>query len=90
MSECPLCRTEVDAEAEAEVESRGMAIWDADGQQKAVHPECMLRMALGGIGHLTDHAYWCGERKDPDMGLSFRESALAVDQWVRRLEASNG
>lgn len=47
------------------------------------HGECGLRMALGGIGHLTDHAYWCGQMGDPDMGLSYRESALRVAEWIR-------
>jgi hypothetical protein len=46
------------------------------------HPECGLRMALGGIGHLTNHAHWCLEMHDPDAGLSYRESALLVAKWV--------
>jgi hypothetical protein len=46
------------------------------------HRECGLRMALGGIGHLVDHALWCGERHDPDAGLTYRESALMVATWV--------
>jgi hypothetical protein len=53
-----------------------------DGTNMPVHRECMLRTVMGGIGHLTDHAFWCNGQGDPDMGLSFRESALAVDQWV--------
>lgn len=47
------------------------------------HPECGVRSALGGIGHILDHPYWCRERKDPDMGLSYRESALRVWQWMQ-------
>lgn len=47
------------------------------------HPSCALRSVLGGIGHLTDHAYWCGERRDPDAGLSYRDSALRVAEWVQ-------
>ena len=48
------------------------------------HPECGLRMVLGGIGHLTNHAYWCGEVGDPDAGHTYRASALLVAEWVRR------
>lgn len=46
------------------------------------HPECALRSALGGIGHLTDHGHWCVDQGDPDMGLTYRESALLVAEWV--------
>jgi hypothetical protein len=47
-----------------------------------VHKECSLRSVMGGIGHLTDHAHWCGEMHDPDGGHSYRHSALLVWQWV--------
>lgn len=47
-----------------------------------VHADCGLRNVVGGIGHLTDHAYWCGKMGDPDMGLTYRESALAVRRWI--------
>lgn len=43
-----------------------------------VHRECQLRVALGGIGHLEDHAYWCGKQGDPDGGRTSRQSALEV------------
>jgi hypothetical protein len=46
------------------------------------HRECLLRAGIGGIGHLRDHAYWCALMHDPDAGLTYRESALQVDQWV--------
>jgi hypothetical protein len=46
------------------------------------HFECGLRFAVGGIGHLTDHDFWCGVIGDPDAGLSYRESALQVRAWV--------
>lgn len=56
------------------------------------HYECGLRMVLGGIGHLTDHDYWCVENGDPDMGLTFRESAMGVAAWVKThgIEAATG
>jgi hypothetical protein len=43
-----------------------------------------LRTALGGIGHLENHAYWCKEMHDPDGGRTLRQSALEVDEWVHR------
>ena len=46
------------------------------------HPECGVRMAIGGIGHLIAHSYWCIERHDPDAGLTYRQSALLVAAWV--------
>lgn len=46
------------------------------------HRECVLRNVLGGIGHLLDHPHWCLQVHDPDGGMTYRESALAVDQWV--------
>lgn len=51
---------------------------------RLAHNECGLRSALGGIGHLEDHAHWCVEMGDPDGGRSYRESARLVYQWVRQ------
>jgi hypothetical protein len=48
-----------------------------------VHRECSLRAVLGGIGHLEDHSYWCGEMHDPDGGRSYRASAIMVWHWVQ-------
>lgn len=48
------------------------------------HRECTLRKAVGGIGHLTDHLFWCMNMRKPDAGLSYRESALAVWSHVDR------
>lgn len=48
------------------------------------HRECFLRDGIGGIGHLIAHDHWCGEpRNDPDAGLTYRQSALLCDAWVR-------
>jgi hypothetical protein len=49
---------------------------------RLAHRVCLLRNVMGGIGHLTDHEHWCSEMHDPDMGLSYYESALLVDEWV--------
>jgi hypothetical protein len=54
-----------------------------NGMMRLAHRSCGLRMALGGIGHLTHHAYWCKEKHDPDMGLSYRESSLRVNRWIQ-------
>lgn len=47
-----------------------------------VHRECSLRSALGGIGHLDHHSYWCVKMHDPDGGRTYRQSALEVWDWV--------
>ena len=75
---CPLCWEQI---GEGEELALG-GIW-VEGNYRRAHRECALRNVLGGIGHLRDHALWCIERKDPDAGLSFRESAKLVDGWVR-------
>jgi hypothetical protein len=47
------------------------------------HRECLLRSALGGIGHLIDHEHFCRVKHDPDAGMTYRESAKLVDVWVQ-------
>jgi hypothetical protein len=56
----------------------GLPAWPYYGP---VHRECSLRSALGGIGHLDNHSYWCKQQHDPDAGYSYRQSALMV--WDR-------
>jgi len=56
----------------------------ADINNVDAHRECSLRSVLGGIGHLIDHAHFCGVGGDPDGGLDYRTSALMVDVWVAR------
>ena len=46
------------------------------------HKECSLRSVLGGIGHHLDHLHWCREIGDPDMGLTYRESAKQTWTWI--------
>lgn len=46
------------------------------------HRECMLRQAVGGIGHLVAHDYWCRQHHDPDAGLTFRQSSLLADCFI--------
>ena len=55
----------------------------ADCRPLVAHRECMLRNVMGGIGHLMDHDHFCLDCHDPDAGLSYRQSALLVDEYVR-------
>lgn len=77
MSDCPLCGETVADEDEPRL------IGTPEGKRLA-HRECLLRVALGGIGHLEDHAHWCEEMNDPDGGRTLRQSALEVDAWVQK------
>lgn len=47
-----------------------------------MHRACSLRSVVGGIGHLIAHDYWCIDKRDPDAGLTYRQSALIVDTFV--------
>lgn len=46
------------------------------------HRECQLREVSGGIGHHIAHPYWCLQMHDPDGGLTRRQSALLVDEYI--------
>lgn len=49
-----------------------------------IHRECHLRSVLGSIGHLQGTcSCYGGDSEDPP-GMSRRESALAVWDWVER------
>lgn len=72
--DCVLCETPI------EVDHQGSFMHELGGGLRGVHRECNLRSVVGGIGHLRDHARWCVREHDPDGGLSYRESALAVWQ----------
>lgn len=72
---CPLCDEPVDPAADQQ------EISTPEGRMSA-HRECLLREVLGGIGHLLDHEYWCNQMHDPNGGMTHRQSALAVDEWV--------
>jgi len=52
-----------------------------------MHRVCSLRGVIGGIGHLLDHDHFCVELHDPDAGLSYRISALLVDELVAEMGA---
>jgi len=51
-------------------------------QAHPIHRVCGIRSALGGIGHLLDHRYWCVIHQEPDAGLSWTASARCVDALV--------
>jgi hypothetical protein len=74
-AQCFMCQTPI------EEHHQGSFIHAATGLEP-VHKECSLRSVLGGIGHLTDHSYWCTRMHDPDGAKTYRESALAVWAWV--------
>jgi len=71
---CPMCKEPVWGDAAYTYTEDGM---------RSVHWQCLLRNALGGIGHLIAHDYWCTQRHDPDAGLTYRQSALLAAAWVR-------
>jgi len=56
----------------------------ADIINRYAHRECALRSAVGGIGHLIDHAHFCQGELGTDAGLDYRTSALMVDVWIHR------
>jgi len=77
--ECLLCATPV-----WPGEALAVGRWhDPTGAVRSVHTECALRSVVGGIGHLRDHARHCLAEGDPDAGMSYRDSALAVAEWVK-------
>lgn len=47
------------------------------------HIECAMRQALGGPAHLLGCCLCCGGDQDPDLGMSPREAALWVWEWVQ-------
>jgi hypothetical protein len=75
---CPLCGDSIDSN-----ELQGFGTLTVDGERRAYHRECGVRSALGGIGHLEDHAYWCIEMNDPDGGRTYHQSALEVMAWIK-------
>lgn len=77
---CPLCEEPVTWD---QIGPRAQRIGGLGGNRIA-HRECLLREAIGGIGHLEDHAYWCTEMHNPDGGRTRRQSALEVDEWVHQ------
>ncbi len=69
--ECILCETSIQ-------EGQQGSFMGSEKGLVPAHKECSMRSVLGGIGHQLDHEHWCLEKGDPDMGLSYRESALQV------------
>ena len=69
MSDCVLC-------------DEPMGDQPSVSRAQPMHRECVLRDALGGIGHLVAHEHWCLQKHDPDAGLTLRQSALLCDAFV--------
>ena len=59
-----------------------MGSWKSVSTMQQIHRECALRSSMGGIGHLIAHEWWCDVKHDPDAGLTYRQSALLVDEFV--------
>jgi len=72
---CPLCD---DPEPVLPVEAGESKV---DGL--LTHRDCLLRVVLGGIGHLENHSFWCVGMHDPDGGRTARQSGIEVAAWVR-------
>jgi len=83
---CPLCDEPVTT---AHIADRAQRVGGAGGNAYA-HRECLLRSVMGGFGHLTDHLYWCLTMHDPDGGMTYRQSALAVDEWAHAHQGEVG
>ena len=77
---CGYCREVI---VEGESGTYTTMLWAQGPMLEPVHKECSLRMVLGGIGHHLNHTRWCVEQRDPDGGMTFRESALLVWQLYR-------
>lgn len=73
---CVFCEEELDG-----TDTSPNAIGTPEGPRLA-HWQCSLRSALGGIGHLIAHEYWCDQHSDPDAGLTYRQSARLAAAWV--------
>lgn len=82
-AECLLC-TEQIVEGD-----RGTLHANFHGGLDPVHVECGMREVLGGAGHLAAEPHGPGGCGDPDGGLSRRESALLVWEWVERMGSEN-
>lgn len=70
--ECPLCGEEVGDDTRT--------LGTPEGPRQA-HRVCLLRDAMGGIGHLLDHQFFCLGTGDPDAGLTYYQSARLVDAY---------
>jgi hypothetical protein len=68
---CGFCEEPIEAG------DRGLFVYTTQREVPA-HRECSFRQVVGGIGHHEDHDFWCSSMRDPDAGLSYRQSALRV------------
>lgn len=82
---CALC----DEPVEEKDQGSFMGIWEQSGLAP-IHRECSLRSVFGGIGHLEDHTFWCGNMHNPDGGRSYRQSSLEVWDWLQEHGVPDG
>jgi hypothetical protein len=58
------------------------AIEKTGPRQAFAHIECQMRQAFGGPAHIQGTCSCAGGPDDPDMGMTYREAALWVWDWV--------
>lgn len=72
---CPLCR---------EIIRDGEDTRPMNGIDHGAHRECLLRSVVGSIEHLEMGPHGVGECHKHDRGLTYRQNALLVDEWVTK------
>ena len=86
---CVLCGEEI---ADGDRGTVGVVVHDsAEGplwSHEPTHVECATRNVLGGAGHLLTGPHRPGQC-DADGGLSYRESARLVWDWVQQMGTTN-
>lgn len=63
---------------------KGEDLRPMNGRGQGVHSECLLRSALGSIEHLEMGPHTVGACHENDRGLTYRQNALLVAEWVRK------
>jgi hypothetical protein len=55
-----------------------------NGDDVGLHRECLLRSVVGSIEHLEMGPHPVGACHEHDRGLTYRQNALLVDEWVAK------
>lgn len=72
---CPMCNDPILPEEYA---------MPMNGLERGIHRECGLRSAVGSIEHLEMGPHPIGACHEHDRGLTYRENAKLVDEWVAK------
>lgn len=79
-SACILCQEPI---GEGDRGTFTMAVLAVDDvTRQPVHIECQTRAVVGGIAHLQEKCICKGGGCDPDGGLTYRQSARVVWDWL--------